>query len=541
LYSLLHAAFSLILTMQFDGLWTGMVALTLGVHCLGARAQAPADVRVALVIGNAAYPSAPLVTASNDAKAVADTLRGLGFKVFEARDASKLQMEAALAQARNAMQDANAVGLLFYSGHALQQGWHNYMIPVDATLLAPQDVPANAMDVQTVVEAFRRSGNRMNVFVLDACRENPFGVSASGRGLAPMDAPPGTLLAYSAVPGEVGDDGDVGNGHGLYVHYLLRELVQPGAKVEDVFKRVRFQVRKQSQGRQVPWESTSLESDFVFDAAAVSVAHIDEDHRVDTAGAPQPVWTSGRIGAKPLASDFVAGNARFQGSFRIDPGSANLSGTGTVTWSLGDRFEGTLVNGRREGWGRFTWPNGQRFEGDWVADRPDGKGNMWFANGDEYEGPIDDGRPVGLGRMRYSSGDRYVGPFKDGRPHGRGAYTWSSGQSLVGDWVDGEVQGAGTLRFASGDVYDGQIVDGQADGQGRILFAAGGSYQGSFRRGNREGDGTYSWSSGDRYVGKWKGGTKNGPGVMTWKNGDRWEGTFQADSQLEGTMTRGTQ
>ena len=286
--------------MKLRGRWPGLVALALWALCLCARAQSSADVRVALVIGNAAYPSAPLITPSNDAKAVGDTLRGLGFKVFEARDASKLQMEAALVQAQDAMQGANAVGVLFYSGHALQLGWRNYMIPVDATLSAPQDVASNAMDVQKVVEAFRRSGSRMNVFVLDACRENPFGVSASGRGLAPMDAPPGTLLAYSAVPGEVGDDGDVGNGHGLYAHYLLRELGQPGAKVEDVFKRVRFQVRKQSQGRQVPWESTSLESDFVFDPAANAVAHPEEVQSVDTVSASQPVWTSGRNREKPV-------------------------------------------------------------------------------------------------------------------------------------------------------------------------------------------------------------------------------------------------
>jgi Caspase domain len=103
--------------------------------------------------------------------------------------------------------------------------------------------------------------------ILDACRDNPFKAAlATGRGLAPLDAPAGTFLAYATAPGNVAEDGDIadGNGNGLYTQYLLQELQGPAAKIEDVFKRVRLSVRKKSQGRQIPWESTSLEEDFYF-------------------------------------------------------------------------------------------------------------------------------------------------------------------------------------------------------------------------------------------------------------------------------------
>ena len=300
------------------------IALVLCVGC--ARAQAPVDLRVALVVGNAAYHEAPLVTPANDAKAMSDTLRGLGFIVVEARDASRLEMEAALVQARDAMKGGNAVGMLYYSGHAMQLGWHNYTVPLDAKFSGPQDVPATAIDVQRVVDAFKSSGNRMNIFVLDACRENSFGASASGRGLAQMDAPPDTLLAYSAAPGEVADDGDAGDGNGLYARHLLRELKQPGAKIEDVFKRVRFQVRRQSQGRQVPWESTSLESDFYFDPEFRAAARAGDERTGESIRAAAGETGVARVRVEPIMAELVAGGTRLVGTFKPDPGGDHLLG-----------------------------------------------------------------------------------------------------------------------------------------------------------------------------------------------------------------------
>jgi hypothetical protein len=154
--------------------------------------------------------------------------------------------------------------MLYYAGHGLQLDWHNYMVPIDARIAKAGDVVEQTVDVQSVIDAFRAAGNRMNILVLDACRDNPFAQAATGKGLAPMDAPTSTFLAYATAPGNVAEDGDAASGNGLYTQFLVREIRQPGARIEDVFKRVRFQVRERSHGRQIPWESTSLEDDFSF-------------------------------------------------------------------------------------------------------------------------------------------------------------------------------------------------------------------------------------------------------------------------------------
>ena len=220
--------------------------------------------RVALVIGNAAYPNAALPNAANDAKAMAAALGSLGFRVVEARDASRDQMDAAITQARQLLQGQAGVGLLYYAGHGLQLDWHNYLVPVDAQLVRVTDVPRQTVNVQRVIDAFRDAGTVMNILVLDACRDNPFGPAVASQGLAPLDAPPGTYFAYATSPGNVAEDGSAADGNGLYTRFLLKEMVQPGAKIEEVFKRVRLQVRKASQGRQIPWESSSLLDEFVF-------------------------------------------------------------------------------------------------------------------------------------------------------------------------------------------------------------------------------------------------------------------------------------
>ena len=229
-------------------------------------AQAPLDVRVALIIGNSAYAgNMALVNPANDAKAMADVLKRLGFTVIELRDGNKAQMSAAIAQVSNSLKGKQGVGMLYYAGHGLQLDWRNYMVPVDANLKSAADVPAQTIDLSSVVDIFKAAGNRMNIVVLDACRDNPFGGNtSSAKGLAQLDAPPSTFLAYATAPGNVAEDGDVKSGNGLYTQFLLQELKRPTAKIEDVFKRVRLNVRKQSNGRQIPWESTSLEDDFFF-------------------------------------------------------------------------------------------------------------------------------------------------------------------------------------------------------------------------------------------------------------------------------------
>ncbi len=269
-------------------------------------AQPLAEARVALVIGNAAYAESPLLNTIHDAKAMSDTLRRLGFTVIESHDADKSRLEQAIAQAQEALRGRNGIGLFYYAGHGLQLGWRNYIVPVDAKLSSADQVPARTVDVQRIIEAFHSAGNRLNIVVLDACRNNPFGSLSTAQGLAPVDAPPGTLLAFATAPGNLAEDGDVKGGQGLYTQYLVEEMKRPGARIEDVFKRVRLQVRQRSDSRQVPWESTSLEEDFSFDPAfkSMKTGPADPDQLEREFVKEKADWD--RIKESKVAGDFYA-------------------------------------------------------------------------------------------------------------------------------------------------------------------------------------------------------------------------------------------
>lgn len=227
-------------------------------------AQAPLDIRVALVIGNAAYQSVPaLSNPVNDARAMSLVLRRLGFKVFDVIDGDRASMTEAIGRMKVELKGQQAVAMLYFAGHGLQLDWRNYMVPVDARIAKADDVARQTVDIEQVIETFKGAQTRMNIIVLDACRDNPFAGSGGGKGLAQLDAPPGTYLAFATAPGNVAEDGDTTTGNGLFTHFLLKELQRP-ARIEDVFKRVRLQVRQKSQGRQIPWDSSSLEDDFAF-------------------------------------------------------------------------------------------------------------------------------------------------------------------------------------------------------------------------------------------------------------------------------------
>ncbi|MFM6993475.1 MAG: caspase domain-containing protein, partial [Rhodoferax sp.] len=305
------------------GRFFSVLVTALAAASFHAEAQAPLDVRIALVIGNSAYAAAPLVNPANDARAMGETLRGLGFDVVELRDAQKAQMAEAIAKVRTALQGKQGIGMLYYAGHGLQLDWQNYMVPVDAKMSKAADVPEQAVNINSVIDAFKGAGNRMNILVLDACRDNPFAGTASGKGLAQLDAPPGTFLAYATAPDNVAEDGDAKGGNGLYTQYLLEELKKPVAKIEDVFKRVRFNVRQKSQGRQIPWESTSLEDDFFFNTGkVVAVAKLSENDKENAFNAEKMDWD--RIKDGRNTDDFFAFLKKYPSGFISEQAQAVL-------------------------------------------------------------------------------------------------------------------------------------------------------------------------------------------------------------------------
>jgi hypothetical protein len=155
-------------------------------------------------------------------------------------------------------------GLFYFAGHGVQIRGRNFLMPVGVDIKREDEVPYKAVDVQMVLDKMQTAKNRINVVVLDACRDNPFARStrSTAGGLGSMDAPIGSLVAFATAPGAVASDGKGANG--LYTQHLLANIDKPGLPIEEVFKRVRLGVRLDSNGEQVPWENTSLEGDFYF-------------------------------------------------------------------------------------------------------------------------------------------------------------------------------------------------------------------------------------------------------------------------------------
>jgi tetratricopeptide (TPR) repeat protein len=246
--------------------WALLLVLTLGLLAWlagAAHAAVLAEPRHALVIGNSSYAHAPLPNPANDAQAVATALRKAGFTVDLKLNATQRQLQDAVSGFGDRLK-AGGAGLFYFAGHGVQIKGRNFLMPVGADIKREDEVPYKAVDVQMVLDKMDTAKNRVNVVILDACRDNPFARStrSAGGGLGSMDAPIGSLVAFATAPGSVASDGKGDNG--LYTQHLLANLEKPGLPIEEVFKRVRLGVRLDSNGQQIPWENTSLEGDFYF-------------------------------------------------------------------------------------------------------------------------------------------------------------------------------------------------------------------------------------------------------------------------------------
>ena len=231
------------------------------------EAEATTARRLALVIGNADYTNGgSLQNPINDVRAMETTLKDLGFTVLKYENCSQSTIKRAIDNFGQQLADYD-VGLFFYAGHGIQVRGNNYLIPVDAQLTSENDVEYDCVRADRVLAKMESAGSKTNIAVLDACRDNPFERSWSrgtqGNGLAFMNAPRGSLIAYATAPGQTASDGKGGK-HGLYTAALLENITLPGLTIEQVFKRVRAKVAQQSEGKQTPWESTSLTGDFYF-------------------------------------------------------------------------------------------------------------------------------------------------------------------------------------------------------------------------------------------------------------------------------------
>ena len=242
-------------------------------------AQAAAEKRIALLIGNGGYDFAPLSNPVNDVQDMGAALKGAGFEVMLKENLDAQSMKVAIREFGDKMKlNKDAAGFFFFAGHGVQVNGKNFLLPVGRAYKSEQDVEDYAIDINFVMQRLEEASNRISVVILDACRNNPFyvkksrSISSSYKGLAPMDAPSGSLVAFSTAPGTEASDGNGRNG--LYSKYLLSNIRIPGLTIEQIFKRTRDGVERESGGHQSPREESSLKGDdfFIFPLEGVSIA-----------------------------------------------------------------------------------------------------------------------------------------------------------------------------------------------------------------------------------------------------------------------------
>jgi hypothetical protein len=224
--------------------------------------------RLALVIGNSSYKVSPLDNPANDANDVSESLKKFGFQTTLVRNATLGQMREATRKFADQLPSAD-VALIYFAGHGIESNRKNYMIPVNADLKFEYELADQGYDAGIWLEMLEsiksNNADRVNIVILDACRNNSLiGSRNLGRGLGKMDAPSGTFLAYSTAPGKVAADGGRGERNSPFTKHLIRAMQQPNQPIEEVFKEVRRNVGKETNGAQVPWESTSLTGFFTF-------------------------------------------------------------------------------------------------------------------------------------------------------------------------------------------------------------------------------------------------------------------------------------
>lgn len=254
-------------------------------------AEAATQQRTALIIGNATYASNPLRNSVNDAMDMAAALKHIGFTVTLLSNATLRTMDEAV-RTFSAQLRQGGVGLFYYSGHGLQIAGENYLLPIGARIDREQDVPYEAFPVGRVLGGMEDARNPFNIVILDACRDNPLASStrSTRKGLAPMQAAQGLLIAYATAPDRVAYEDDGRNG--IYTAHLLQHITTPGLSVEHMFKQVRAGVVKVTGGKQVPWESSSLVGDFSFTPSPATPAPA-------TSGAPGALAPTPTLPAGP--------------------------------------------------------------------------------------------------------------------------------------------------------------------------------------------------------------------------------------------------
>lgn len=570
------------------------IAATVCLTLFAATFVQAANQRVALLIGNNNYPSAPLRNAVNDARDLSDALKELGFTTILRENATRQEMIAAIREFGTRLEGAESA-LFFYAGHAMQFKDRNYLIPTDAEMKSEDDVTFSSVEVSQVFDRMERAKTRFNFIVLDACRDNPFGSSfkASSSGLAQIgNAPSGTLVAYATAPGSVAADGFGRNG--VYTKNILAQIKVPDLPVEIMFKRVREGVERDTRKLQTPWDVSSLKGDFVFNsesgikaanAPAASGPSSDAQLAIE-----REFWVSVRDSTRaediqayldkyPSGQYTILAKNRLESILRPARAQVAVASASVTTpaATTGAEPRSTVTEPAKPANAQpvsaapspTTQPlsavvpatavkppeSKPEAPAQVAAAQPTavpppvrpppidtqpgrevapGVREVQFPDGSTYRGGLRGTSLHGSGEYVSKDGFKYRGEYLEGRMHGKGNFTFPNGDSFEGEFANNAPSGKGVYKFASGDTYIGEVKAGVIAGRGLYTTKAGDQIDGTFVDGKAIGKGSYKFASGDRYEGDMVQGRLTGKGVYVSGAGDKIEGEF-----LDGRPTGG--
>jgi uncharacterized caspase-like protein len=218
----------------------------------------------ALLIGNSKYSESKIISPENDVMLLANELKNKGFDVIVCTNLTCREMKVQMQVFEDKLDWHNGIALFYYSGYGLQCNGGNYLIPIDARIDKEQDIELEAIDIQRIIAKMEISKTSLNLIILDASRKNPYSKRLKNKsdGLAIIEPPLSTMVAYSATPGNYSIESDDDNS--LYTKELVKAIRMNDLKIEEVFKKVRKGVYNKSKGQQSTWENSSLFNDFYF-------------------------------------------------------------------------------------------------------------------------------------------------------------------------------------------------------------------------------------------------------------------------------------
>jgi hypothetical protein len=556
----------------------GLARLMAALACAAGLCAGAAD-RVALLIGNNTYGSAPLRNAVNDAHDLGEALKDLGFQVIVRENASRKDMIEAIREFGTAIEGASTA-LFFYAGHAMQFKERNYLVPIDAAMGSEEDVTFFSVEIGQIFDRMDRARTRFNFIILDACRDNPFASSfkLTSAGLAQMSSPSGTLIAYATSPGSVAADGFGRNG--IYTKNILQNIKVPDLPVEIMFKRVREGVERETRKLQTPWDSSSLKGDFAFATSSGARPAQAAGPSADmTLQIEREFWVSVRDSTRPedirayldkYPSGSFASLAKNKLDALVKPTRVATADPAPSMRNSSSEAPAPRVEAPEKASEKTTdkpvenpraekpavvaavaptvtpavaspkpapppavppaspaLPSPPPAKPDPIPGREIAPGvrELTFADGSVYRGAMRGASLHGKGEY-LSKSFRYEGDFNEGLKQGEGTYTWENGDRYQGHFASDRPDGRGRYQFANGDAYEGEVQLGVIMGRGNYASKNGDVFDGSFENGKPHGVGVYRFASGDRYEGEMDAGRLQGRGRYYSKNGDRVEGAF---------------